>query len=355
MLKRYLLIGLVIMLSLLITVEQGYAGYSLSENITYYYGFSALSISDFSLRLPEVDEYKSFSQKAQQKLIDLANRYGDKGNIDYNFELQQPDKPLSVSGTTSDKDTDLSKVSFTPIPEVKINANYDEEELEQQTRIKTNFNLNYQMNNKTMIRAGYGLSTQKGWNLNSDRLETVPDDNDQDSNDDITNNPNEDNDSKDDETLFENEMNQESSVGISYQTSDNLTVSADYIHNKEFKGTEGKSTVFGVEYTDDEGQLKAQYQINTSEDKKQTITGLELDLKDLATITASYKLLDPQYIKNKLDKESVWDFGLDISLSEVSTFSIGYQLIDNKMTEEQLRDELGDKESNINASFKINF
>ena len=386
--KKFLVIGLIVLLSFSITVEESFATHVLSENATYYQGYNALSLTDFSLRLPVTGEYKDFSQKAQKKLIDLAAHYGDNKNIDYNFELKEPVEPLSIEKSNIKNDDQINDLSFEPHPDMRINANYNENEIEDQTRIKTNFNLNYQVNSKTMIRAGYGLSSQKGWNLNSDNLKTVSEntEDESESNNDNTQDNNDSNDNSDtnDETvsdineenskdnttdeenrieseevkkepLFENTMNQQSSLGISYKTSDNMTVSADYIHNNEFKGTEGNSTILGVEYTDEEGKLRAKYQINKSEEKKQTITGLELDLKELATINASYKLLDPQYIKNKLNKESVWDFGLDISLSEVSTFSIGYQVIDNEITDNQLDENFDNKESNINASFQIEF
>jgi hypothetical protein len=363
--KKCIFIGVLVFAFLVMTASQGYASYSLSDNITYYHGYNALSLTDISLRLPEAEAFKSFSQKAQQKLIDLAARYGDSGNVDYNFELNNSEKLLQVDNDSMNSDnSQLKRISFTPIPDVKINANYDEEELDLQTMIKSNFNLNYKMNSKTMIRAGYGLSSRKGWNLDGNNLKPIKSDDEKQGTGDQEPNTGDEpentgdstnSDSRGEEAVFNNDVNQQSSFGISYQTSDNVTVSADYIHNKEFQGAEGKATILGVEYTEEEGKLKAQYQVNTSKDKKQTITGLELDLKDLATITASYKLLDPQYIKAKLNKESVWDFGLDISLSEVSTFSLGYQLIDNKIANEQLNEDLSAKESNINASFKINF
>ncbi len=323
-------------------------------------------------------------------MFDLASQFdrvekneGFSFNPDFVYDEINLDRIITYNGD------ELESISYTPNSDIYINTDYESKIDDMESFVQTSFNLNYQLNNKTILRATYDLLGKKWENPNKINDRAVKDEEDSNAADDSSNldedtssseedsDPNEDdnNESEEDsdnaenttdkenklnndqnniEPLYNSIINQQGRVGISYQTSDNLIVSADYVKNNIFRETEGDSTVFGLEYVDSEGKLKARYEIVHGSEKKETITGLELDLKDLASFSASYKLLDPQFIKDKLDKESTWDFGVDINLSKATIFSIDYQFTDN-LNDEETEDFFNDKESNINASFKINF
>ena len=399
---------------LIFTTSQGVYAQSaftnLADNHSYYYGFNALSLGDRALVLPtngrlvNNKKQKNFSSEAQQKLFDLASQFdrvneneGFSFNSNFVYDEVNLDRVITYNGD------ELESISYTPNSDIYINTDYESNIDDMESFVQTSFNLNYQLNNKTTLRAAYDLLGRK-WenpnktndrvtkdeensNLNTDEdnsnnleddsedttsseenNDTNVDNNTESSENEKTdstenttdeekdlNNNQSDNEEKDNiEPLYNSIINQQGRVGISYKTSDNLIVSADYVKNNIFRETEGDSTVFGLEYVDNEGKLRAKYEIVHGSEKKETITGLELDLKDLASFSASYKLLDPQFIKDKLDKESTWDFGVDINLSQATIFSIDYQFTDN-LNDEESEDFLNDKESNINASFKINF
>jgi len=156
--------------------------------------------------------------------------------------------------------------------------------------------------------------------------------------------------------VYQNEMESSSSLGVAYRSSDRVTLSADFIDNNEFGNyynedweITGDSTVFGLEYNYPEGSsIRASYQIDTAEDVTQRITGLDFAFNNLATFSASYKLLDPTQLENTLiQQKTAWDLGLGFNLNEDYGVALGYELIETEDEEED--------ERKISASFEINF
>jgi nucleoside diphosphate kinase len=96
------------------------------------------------------------------------------------------------------------------------------------------------------------------------------------------------------------------------------------------------------------GTIRASYQIDLNDELIQRITGVELDFNNLATFSASYKLLDPENIESTLKSQTAWDLGLGVTLNENYGLNLGYELIETE-------DESEESERNISASFEINF
>lgn len=376
---KYIIAFLLILIILpMVYVETASA--HLAENSIYYQGYNALSLSDSSLSLNSkisINNTKDFSLEAQNRLFNLASQFDrTKEQKKFAFSPDLISDSINLDRIITYDGDELQDISFKPSSDFFVDADYKSEIKDIEILLQTSFNINYQLNKKTTLRAGYDLMGRKWENPNKyidrDNIDDNTGSNDitdpgQDGSDDPTdgddNSDSEENTADGDssnpvipvEPIYNSTLDQQGRVGISYQTSNNLMVSADYIKNNIFRETEGDSTILGLEYVDDEGKLKARYEIIHGKGRKETITGLELDLKDLASFSASYKLLDPQFIKDKLDKESVWDFGVDINLSQATIFSIDYQLIDNNEKKDKEDNIFKEKESNINASFKVKF
>jgi len=363
---------------------------NLAGNHNYLEGFSALRLDANKLFLPSdndlIKEEKSFSLKGQEKLFDLASQFDRVENSDgFSFSADLLDEEISLDRIITYNGEELKSISYSPDSKINITADYSEDIEELESLVQTSFNLNYKLNNKTTVRAAYDLlgktwennsivNSRDNSEIDSDNRNTdnesiddstsndndnVKEDNNQDENKEDTDENSNENNSDNEGSINDNDIgnsmiDQQGSVGISYQTSDKISFSADYVKNNIFRETKGNSTIFGLEYVDKEGKLRARYEIIDGDERQETITGLELNLKNLASFSASYTLLNPQQIRDRLNKESVWDFGVDFNLSEETSFSIDYQLKDksDSLDGDNFLDE---KESNINASFKINF
>lgn len=321
-------------------------------------------LNSYRLDLPDSAlELKSFSPHAQEELLNFASQFGGNTGRELNAdETGYVENTFNYIISDIDiEDEDKEFLKYEPSPDVKLKADYSQEREDLKIETNTRIDLEYYMNQKTLIRAGYSLVSKEWPDIRE--IEDVSYENG-DNNDGEKQNSrdNEDNGSSERNSadsgkpvliLNNQEKKQEGRVGISYQTSDRITISADYIREDLFSEEDRFSTIFGVEYTDDIGQLRAKYLIDSGE-SKETITGLELDLKDLATLSASYKILDPDLIEEQLNKQSVWDFGIDFNISDLSSVSIGYQLIDSG-SEGNSFENINLKESNIEASFEIKF
>lgn len=347
--------------------------------------YNSLTLSNYTLCLPLGNEreqnFKVFSPDAQKRLLNIASLYGERNS----------DLSLQVSTGEIDKNTilnDTNSIKFKPLPNIEINADYDREEKGLEAKIEKNINLEYQMNENTWIRAGYLLTNKEWWDIkqislqgdkvNEDKMEGENTDEVAEKESEVmsvSSSPNSDTDEEStqqtviSEKVYNFEQTYKGNLGISYKTSDRVTISADYISgdiNDDVFTGDTFSTIFGVEYVDDQGELRASYEIDRDNEMEETVTGLELNLNDLATFSASYKLLDPKMLRNQLDsnqskadknEETVWDFGVDFDLSEVSSLSIGYKLINNKeSSDEKGSNDIEDKkEESIKASFQIEF
>lgn len=297
-------------------------------------------LESMDLRLPEID-MELLNTESQNKLINLISLYGSRENIKIDKE----------SDLVSELDTDKSKdyslkvdneverkvISMNPLPGMSVNADYNKGEEDNKIKENTNISLKYWMNNRTLIRAEYGLENREWWNIQDIELEngedsnTVPGGNSQ-------------------KVTFKEEKDETSSLGISFHTNDYITITADYVDSASIE--KDFSTIFGVEYKDEVGTVRYKYQVDFGEQKVQENV-LEFGYKDLATFNATYKIFNPELIENQL-KKSIWDFGIDFNLNDISTISLGYQ-----WEQKELSDPFGnqgeDEESNIQAQLKIKF
>ena len=286
------------------------------------------------LRLPEI-ESSILNVKSHDKLIDLVLLYGSGEDIEVsNNLLDRPlDNELNEERLTLEDDQRKKGISLNPLPGVSVDANYNKDESEDNTtQENTNVSLKYWLNNKTLLRAEYGMENKEWWDIEDIKLEN-----------------NRDKEIEDGESsqklTFNEEKNQTSRLGLSFQTNDRVTISADYVDSTPIDTD--YSTIFGVEYKDDNGIIKYHYQRDFG-DQSAKESGLEFGYKDLATFNATYKIFDPKVIEDQLN-ESIWDIGLDVNLNDISTISLGYQL------EKRLPDKEDDEESNIKAELKLKF
>lgn len=373
--KRPIIIITIISLSIILYGQVLHAAdtYQWSDNLYYDYDifnlfnqYNQYSLLDHELQLPD-EGLKTFSIKAQKDLHNLAALYGRRDtdrvahlDIPTDVKLKDSiyiDKPVTLDGAEGEKNT----ITFNPLPEVSVNADFEKNQEDLKLETNTNISLNYQMNERTLIRVGYGLVSKEWWDLKKISLkEDESEETDKPlSNDDSTAEEDLSTDEKPDEVnlveeaVYNAERSEEGRVGISYQTSDRVTISADYVENL-FDDNEDFSTIFGVEYSDDGKSLKYKYKIDFGESKN-ILTGLELGFKDLATFNASYKVLNPDELEDQL-KESIWDFGVDLNLNDSSSLSLGYQIKNNETVNDspELADE-DKKEKNIKAQLEFRF
>ncbi|MFW6389750.1 MAG: hypothetical protein ACOCZT_01420, partial [Halanaerobiales bacterium] len=197
-----------------------------------------------------------------------------------------------------------------------------------------NISLKYLMDNRTTLRAEYDLNNKES---SSER------DINNSSETDII----EDEQEKEIENTNSRDTGKKNAVGITYQTTDELALSADFVDDDIFND-DGFGTMLGIEYNNNFGQLRYHYLIEHGSERT-TESGVELGFKDIGTFNASYKTGDRIISEEKLF-ESIWDFGVDLNLNDISSLSIDYQLKDG-----ELEDIIKDKESNIKAQLEIQF
>ncbi len=345
-------------------------------NDAFFNSYGDFNLTDFVLRLPE-KEFNLFSPEAQNELLNLAALYANQTiKVDKEFNLTAESEGIIENNLNISKPEEElvpDSLVLTPLPGVLVNADFKQEKEELTIEENTSISLQYWMNNRTLIRAEYGVASRKWWDIKDITLDdeaSIPGDTDDNNsgtddpdNDDSNNddNTNDDPDSVNDddirqEAVFNKETNEKSRLGISYKTSDRITISADYLDEGE-DGISDFSTILGVEYIDQNGLLKYHYQLDFDEMDFGTIrkmeSGVELGIKDLAIFNASYQLLNPGLLEDQL-KESIWDFGLDFNLNDISSLSLGYQLKSNKDQNLELEDS-SEKESNIKAQLEIEF
>ncbi|MFN2362750.1 MAG: hypothetical protein ABR596_00510, partial [Halarsenatibacteraceae bacterium] len=332
------------------------------------------ALDNTGLELPE-DEFRQFSDEGQEKLFALASQFGEEQyEEDELFSMAQNSEEIrELRDIIQLNSSDNNRIDLPFGREAYVTADQKVGESEWGSEKLTSFNLSYDMYPNLTIRAGIGQKSSSSFeNVNNETKideDELIDDSDEDSNivlatdlDKSENNQNSetDFDSAEEaeriESQFIEQLNEMTQLGFSYQPANNLLVSADYISDNIFSSSAGSSTVLGLEYQDNAGNIRASYQIDNYEEMRQTITGLELDLLDLATLSTSYKLFDINNLQDTLENQGGWelDIGLDLNVTDSSSLSIGYQMLDNINTAGQIPD-LEQVESNVQASFEIRF
>ncbi len=355
---------------------------------------SIFSLEHEELSLPG-DDFQMFSEEGQEKLYDVASRFGDADEEDLEredlFQSFQEDSPLQLqesSGTDMDLEGDeLNSDDYRLGSRLTLEADEDRELEGDEDDPAPSFNLSYQFSDSTTIRAGLERSYVPSLDIDveedgdtADRDESEEDeespeddgeedsegeeddDRDEDEIEDETDedeNPGEEEDSTMEplepaDVDWSEEESEVGTLGISYQPGDSLALTADYAQSNIFENPEDGGTIsaaLGLEYYDQLGNIRASYQIDEGDQMQQMTTGLQMEVMDFAQFSASYSLLDFEEIEDKLRQQTSLDLGLDLNINEFSTFSLGYQLQENFSE----LDEDGDDESNIRASFTIDF
>lgn len=300
------------------------------------------------------EQNKTFSDSARQELLGIASQFDQQKNskLDIsNFDFQSQNLELPLINLNRKQKLNLSQ-------NFKLNANYQQKDAK---KIETaaDFQLEYALNPRTSIRAGYAVSNQEWWNLRLPETKTGDSetelDHDQGQNND-SGVGEESNLNSSFDKVYQNEIESSHSLGLAYKTSDRLEVSADYIENNDFGSyydqswdLVGNSQVFGLKYSYPKGSsISARYQVDQGDDATQQVTGVDLTFNNLATFSAAYKLLDFEEIENDLfQQKTAWDLGLGVQLNEDYGLALGYEIIE---TEDQK-----ESEKKFKASFEINF
>jgi hypothetical protein len=291
----------------------------------------------------DLSQEKYFSESAREELLGIASQFESSTDID---DIEIDNSSFNLTGNGSQQNPGLQLLS-----DLNLNTDYNQEIIDDEIIRETQLQLEYAINSRALIRAGYSLSNHEWWELqtvNVGATETESSQNTGISSDDLLLTPENSN------RVFIEEQESRRSLGLAYQTSDRLTVSADFIENNDLdtfnndSDLNADSTVFGLQYNDPMGTIRASYQIDLNDELTQRITGVELDFNNLATFSASYKLLDPEDLESTLRSQTAWDLGLGVTFDENYGLNLGYELIENQENEEE-------NERNISASFEINF
>jgi len=308
---------------------------SLSNSIFYSPDYNSIDINDYILRLPQEEMgLRDFGTEYQDRLKELADRYGSSQN-----------NLLDIVFTDEEiKDVEpTEQINIQPANNININVGYEQNENNIEVENKTALEVNYNIDEKTSVIAGYEFQNLQEFDGGINNIDG--------------DNMNEEN-------------NIDSRLGISYQTTDRIRIFADYVYNDILLEEAGESTVFGLEYNNNDSVIAAEYSIIEELNKQGRQTGLSYQYENLATFSASYKLLDPEKIEDQLKQEKSWDFGVNFNLNEDSSFSLGVQVKEflNTTTEESTEDSENssasnettnetetDKETNVEASFQIKF
>jgi len=312
----------------------------------------------------DLSQEKSFSQSAREELLGIASQFDSE-------EDQNIDQLTFENGTFSLTETTLNNSQHLNIlTDLNFDASYSQSEAKK-LETKADFQLEYALNSRTLIRAGYSLLNEEWWDVQNASTavsesgeisaNSLDDENTtinlEETNDNFkvdNNNPAAVNNNV--RKVYQNELESSRSLGVAYKSNDRVTLSADFIDNNQFgnyydKDWEGAgdSTVFGVEYSYPEGSsIRARYQVDTADDITQRITGVDFAFNNLATFSASYKLLDLNQLTNDLNQQkTAWDLGLEVNISENYGLALGYELIEGEDEEEA--------EQKIRASFEVNF
>lgn len=348
---------------------------NLSNSDTWLQSFNGndvrqvFALDNTGLELPD-DEFRQFSDEGQEKLFALASQFGEEQyEEDELFSMVQNSEGVrDLREILQLNSSNNNRINLPFGQEAYITADRRFEESDRGTESLTSFNLSYDMNPNMTIRAGIGQKSSSSWeNFNNEIDENdLLDDSNKDSDIVSTTNHDDNQNSETDvdaarvaeevQSQFVEQLSEMAQLGFSYQPANKVLVSADYISDNIFSSSAGSSTVFGLEYQDNAGNIRASYQIDNYEEMRQTITGLELDLLDLATLSTSYKLFDINNLQDTLESQGGWelDIGLDLNVTDSSRLSIGYQMLDNMNTAGQIPD-LEEVESNVQASFEIRF
>ncbi|MDZ7673356.1 MAG: hypothetical protein U5K53_11095 [Halanaerobiales bacterium] len=277
--------------------------------------------------------FVDFNAQNQSRLKDLANKYGSTQN-----------NLLDMILTDNSYNSDANNLSFNPSNKFSINLGLNEEQTYDLGNNMTGVQLNYILDDNTLINAEYEVENRYEYDREQNEMISS--------------------------------SNLDSRFGIRYQTTDNIQLFGDYVYNNILEET-GRTTVFGLEYNNYDSIISAEYRVGDDrtidgEAANSTQYGVTYRYSDLASFSASYKLLDKDQLEDL--KEQEWDFGVGFNLNEQTSFQMGVQLYNQVSTEifnnddsendDESSDDSNDnnnistdteKETKVEASFQIKF
>jgi hypothetical protein len=297
---------------------------------------------DNNLKSLDLSQEKSFSDSAREELLGIASKFESSTDID---DIEIDGNSFNLTGNGTQENPGLQLLS-----DLNFNTDYNKEIIDDEMISETQLQLEYTINSRALIRAGYSLANREWWEVQTAKNEDANIISEQNLNINSEQSSLLNNNS---ERVFREENESRRSLGLAYQTSDRFIVSADYIENNNLNifddlDSNTNSTVLGLQYTDQMGTISASYQVDLNDELTQRITGVELDFNNLATFSAAYKLLDPEDLESTLKSQTAWDLGLGVTFDDNYGLNLGYELIENDEDDE-------DDERNIRASFEINF
>lgn len=299
---------------------------------------------DENLESLDLSQEKTFSDSAREELLGIASQFESSTDID---DIEIENSNFNLTGNGSQQNPGLQLLS-----DLNLNTDVNKQIIDDEIVNETQLQLEYTINSRALIRAGYSLANREWWEIQNTQAAAAEEAEDQ--NLSINGEESAVDTNINTERVFKEESESSRSLGLAYQTSDRFTVSADYIENNKLNtfnsdlDLNANTTVFGLQYDDPMGTIRASYQIDLNDELIQRITGVELDFNNLATFSASYKLLDPEDLESTLKSQTAWDLGLGVTLNENYGLNLGYELIETE-------DQSEESERNISASFEINF
>jgi len=250
-----------------------------------------LNTEEASLEDLSLSQEKSFSQSAREELLGIASQFDSSEDQEID-QLTFESEDFSLTESTLNNSQQLNILN-----DLTFDADYSKEE-DEKLETAADFQLEYALNSRTLIRAGYSILNEEWWDVQSNTVsaeEPPTDDSDGDSaTDDNTSEnliPENDNPAAANNNvrkIYQNELDSSRSLGVAYRTNNRFTLSADFIDNNEFGSyydedweIAGESTVFGVEYSYPEGSsIRARYQVDTADNITQRVTGFDFDFNN---------------------------------------------------------------------------
>ncbi|MFW6381758.1 MAG: hypothetical protein ACOCZ3_04355, partial [Bacillota bacterium] len=249
--NRYYLV--VIMMSLLISMSPVIGAADSSYNWIDTTAVS-YSLSEDALHLPDesADNFREFSPDARQELLNMAQLYDEEEREFILNGIQQDTQEFTIDRDTFLKPVELTSVEFDSLSGVRVNADYSEDLDYSDRETETSLNLEYQMNDKTLLRAGYGLASREHWEMEdleeskesqgeTETDEKLAADGVKLDEDNVSLDKDEEDSRSRRQLVFNEEENQQGNVGVSFQTTEDLVISADYVYDESLSGNIGNS------------------------------------------------------------------------------------------------------------------
>ncbi len=293
---------------------------NITNNNLYF--FESLNNLDF---IDNIE--RDFSEEGLSQLEDLASRYDvgspDDSVVDELSGIESLGLQNNLNVNSGYRDDIFY---FDLFPGITLEADYDYREDKYNIGINKNMGLEYQLDSDTILTA------------NIDGRDYLV----------VENDP---------VLLSEmglTDLDTGGALGISHQASSHFLISADFMQRDLLQREGGYQTSLGLEYFEDAGQIRASYLIDRENQKRESVTGMEVGYQDFVTLSASYKVFNPD-IFSRFEDSTSWDLGLDLNINNISSLSIGYQQFNESVGIQESEGENGSSRSNIEASFQINF